>query len=503
MNTRLTLALAVSILFLGFKPLRAIIWTEEVVDSIPASALSLVVDGNDSPHIAYNGMAHEIMYARRDGASWQIEVVDPSGGHDPSLALDRYDVPHLIYNDETDSIIRYATRSGGSWSIETVDTLGTLTNNRYILDLDSRGFPHAVYNAAAVSPEFRELKYAFFDGVSWKISTIDTPGNDRVEDPSLALDDLDMPHIVYCHQIAGNIMDQEILYTTWDDGGWTRERIDGSGWTVSNCGNLSVRLDDTGRPHVSYFVGIYYPEERYRNYIRYATRNGLNWSVETLDLEADFSHDVGLAVDRWDGPHLIYRREAQRPLEPPEQLAWARNDGSGWSTQVLDDVDAQVPMIALDGRDDIHIVYRDGNRLIYRKGIPEVSLMIVPDRVTVPPGDSLVFTATFVNNRGAAIAGEAWIELEIPSGNSLLLPEAILNQPNPGPIALTPSETLAVEYVVEVPPAAPTGDYRVIGNVGLFAPGFLVDRDFFDVSVVELTRFREEVTFGGKGVRDD
>ncbi len=76
-------------MFFGVLPLHAIIWTEEVVDSIPInSTFSIATDAGDLPHIVYHGMEHKLKYARWDGVSWQIEVVDTSGGHDPSLVLD-------------------------------------------------------------------------------------------------------------------------------------------------------------------------------------------------------------------------------------------------------------------------------------------------------------------------------------------------------------------------------------------------------------------------------
>jgi len=122
---------------------------------------------------------------------WHIETVDGGIGGHTSISLDSNGYPHISYFDETNYDLKYAYFDGSSWQIETVDSegyVGIYTS----LSLDSGDYPHISYR----DETNYDLKYAYFDGSSWQIETVDSEGNVGMS-TSLFLDSGDYPHISY------------------------------------------------------------------------------------------------------------------------------------------------------------------------------------------------------------------------------------------------------------------------------------------------------------------
>ena len=81
------------------------------------SRSSLALDGAGRPHIAYNIWAypeHELRYARFDGFDWQIEILDTAAEtsrYDAmSLALDGDNQPHIAYGDLQPDDLKYTMK---------------------------------------------------------------------------------------------------------------------------------------------------------------------------------------------------------------------------------------------------------------------------------------------------------------------------------------------------------------------------------------------------------
>ena len=56
---------------------------------------------------------------------WETETVDESGwvGIDPMIAVDIEDNPHIAYYDQGNHDLKYAYFDGNSWTVETVDLI--------------------------------------------------------------------------------------------------------------------------------------------------------------------------------------------------------------------------------------------------------------------------------------------------------------------------------------------------------------------------------------------
>jgi hypothetical protein len=73
--------------------------------------VSLKIDTQDQPHIAYNDSGTGVLkYAAREDRKWVIDVVDRQGTVDtyPSLCLDSHGQPYISYYDFTNRQLRLA-----------------------------------------------------------------------------------------------------------------------------------------------------------------------------------------------------------------------------------------------------------------------------------------------------------------------------------------------------------------------------------------------------------
>ena len=78
-------------------------------------------------------------------------------GYWTSLALDSSSNPHISYYDYTNFNLKYAYYNGTTWQISTVDSIGEVGAWSSIA-LDSSDNPHISYNSQTNSA----LKYAYY-----------------------------------------------------------------------------------------------------------------------------------------------------------------------------------------------------------------------------------------------------------------------------------------------------------------------------------------------------
>ncbi len=157
------------------------------------------------------------------------------------------------------------------------------------MDLDADYNPHLAY----MDVLYCNLKYAYFDGASWDISTVDSAG-DVGAHSSLALDSNNYPRISYYDNTGDDLM-----YAMWNGSSWEITRVD----TLANTGTeTSMVLDSQDRPHISYQNLTY-------GSLKYAHFNGGSWEVTTVDPDAGYgagSHNTSIDLDSGDNPHITY-----------------------------------------------------------------------------------------------------------------------------------------------------------------------------------------------------
>jgi len=92
--------------------------------------LSLALDKQGNPRVAYAQPSGAIMLARRDSGAWTLERL-PSGsnvaliGERICLAIDSNGNPHLAYRDLTGGDLIHAVKTGSDWTFNHVVTLLT------------------------------------------------------------------------------------------------------------------------------------------------------------------------------------------------------------------------------------------------------------------------------------------------------------------------------------------------------------------------------------------
>ncbi|HDH04780.1 MAG TPA: choice-of-anchor D domain-containing protein [Nitrospirae bacterium] len=285
-------------------------WQTETVDTGREGGRypSLALDASGKPHISYLHTYNRIKYAYYDGASWQTETVEDytgdSGSGSSSLALDSSGRPHISYSFVTyqKKILKYAYHDGVSWNIETVDSEG-LVGSYNSLALDTSGRPHISY-ISYIDIRNADLKYAYYDGVSWQIETVDSETHVS-NSTSLELDTAGRPHISYYG-------DNSLKYAYYDGASWRIETIMDSAIPVSGTNVVgmytSLALDTAGRPHISYYANSGYADAMKSSYgdMKYAYYDGISWNIETVDNEENVGWWASLALDSSDNPHISY-----------------------------------------------------------------------------------------------------------------------------------------------------------------------------------------------------
>jgi len=240
----------------------------------------------------------------------------------------------------------------GGWHIEFVDTPDSSYYYYTSIALDSDDNPHISYYDSY--PNY-ELKYAFWNGSAWDITTVDNEEEVGAHS-SMALDSLDNPHISYQEWIWEDIeeWDTNLKYAFWDGSTWNISWVD-----TEECSGsyTSIAIDSEDKPHISYeqymWVKIGGILEKYDNKLKYAYWDGSSWNISVVDQVDDSGSFTSIAIDSYDNPHISYRRDH-------DCLMYAFWDGFAWYITSVDDTTSmslRETSIALDSSDNPHISY--------------------------------------------------------------------------------------------------------------------------------------------------
>ena len=260
-------------------------WSVEILDSTMCiTDVSMSVDRNGHPAIAWADVTPAIQYAWSEASGWHREVVE-SGSISCFVALgtDSAGCAHLCYYDVETSSLHYALRTSEGWSIEVVDDEGQVG---WFCDLalDVGGRPHVSYADYGNG----DLKYAVKGPAGWEIQVVDADRETGWE-TSIRVDQWGLPHIVYYD--SGT---RELRYARKDGGEWIILPITQGYSNGGFC--TSLALDEAAVPHAAFV-------DRYFGTLHYGRDEDGVWQFHTVSTSA---WDGALALDGAGNPHLAF-----------------------------------------------------------------------------------------------------------------------------------------------------------------------------------------------------
>jgi hypothetical protein len=255
-------------------------WRSHVLDACLVGYVSLALDGSGYPHITYKDFY--LRYARQGPTGWQFGFVpeDPYGGNYCSLALDSLGYAHVCYRYELspwDGFLRYAYEDASGWHfLDPGSEAGPSS-----LVLDAGKYPHiAVSNWCT-----HELLYFHQDSLGWHGESVTTG-----DQPCLKLGADGSPHLAF----SG--LNWALMYAHRDSSGWHLETVDQTGTTT--CWP-SLALSDLDCPHISYYDAV-------NDDLRLATKCGSVWHVEVVESKDDVGWFTSVAFDQFHRPRISY-----------------------------------------------------------------------------------------------------------------------------------------------------------------------------------------------------
>jgi hypothetical protein len=99
-------------------------------------------------------------------------------------------------------------------------------------------------------------------------------------------------------------------------------------------------------------------------------------------------------------------------------------------------------------------------------------------------GDTFYFRTLIQNHMGSPVSGDYWLSILLPNLNEILIPEGLLNLPNPLSGQVPAGGTLQPDNELSIPGGAPVGSYSLIGRIGVH-PNTVIDADTVGIEVVE------------------
>jgi sugar lactone lactonase YvrE len=218
---------------------------------------------------------------------------------------------------------------------------------RYIMRLDSSGNPCILFTGyyKVTSWTENDLYFTRWNGSAWTKADKVTPGYDNLTSINferlgdLRLDASDYPIIVWQ---GGNGEDQIVYFSRWNGSAWTYmdgttggyENISGPNGSV---GNVSLKLDPSGKPCVAFYKDIIYGSGT-NNEIMFTHWDGSSWrGLATTEARDNLTNDASqeyspiFALDSNGYPNMIWQDYRDYSTGKSE-IYFSKWNGTAWTT---------------------------------------------------------------------------------------------------------------------------------------------------------------------------
>jgi hypothetical protein len=325
-------------------------WRAKTVDSADGS-IDLALDAAGSPHISYDNDG--LYRARPLGQDWDRTYIDDRAYH-TSIAVDSGGFGHILYfrGSSRDDTLKYAWEDSEGWHPASFNLPGLDVGRYNDLAVDTSGDLHMAFSTwrcmlwgpggNCISWDPSDLVYMVLHEGEFQASVVGY----SAEYVSIALDDSGAPHVSY-----HNGYNETLKYARPGFAG--AHTVDESA-TVGLYASVAVEGQGASLvPHIAYYDAT-------NEDLKYAYASGpdfyhLEWHTEPVDTAGDVGRYASIALDADGYPHITYYDGDNQDLE------YAYQDDQGWHRETVDS-DGDVgrwSSLAIDGDGNLHVAYYD------------------------------------------------------------------------------------------------------------------------------------------------
>jgi hypothetical protein len=304
------------------------------------AGLSIAVDDNGNPHLAYNrGIDFNGAYrhAYKQGGTWRYNTIEDRSGVHSSLGFSN----GFLYGSYQDPILadaRFASYNGSNWTTELVSDIFPVEGQYTSLAFDQAGGPHIAYYEGSGADN---AIHAFRFGGGWLGEAAAGFGTNERQGlyTSIALTAEDT--IFISHVGVGALGVNRARLTELSGPEW--QTVDISPTIIAGGSATAVVATSTGQPIVAFMGGALYVADR----LTFST-----WAITPVDTLTFEDSDLEMRLDSQGQPHVAYQKGLA--------LRHAYRDGAGvWHKETIDAPTLGIGALdlAIDGSDVLHIGY--------------------------------------------------------------------------------------------------------------------------------------------------
>ena len=305
------------------------LWKQETVDYTRGYKISLRLDSQDRPHLAYQSYDNGVpllKHSERHDDIWETTLLDNENPGSASIALDENDDPHIIFRSKHTLVHQY--RSNDLWIKKLINvensfaestacafdednrlcTIALCTNFNSISKLTrgknewteeylwNYGFIDNMISNVDNNNHFQtaftefsghQLEYAIKLDGGWAIDIVEeSQGNSIYKPYSLRVDNYNNPHILYKS-------DSVLVHAERTETGWVKETLTENEAVYS--ADMAIGAD--GKVFVLFST---YDD------LWFCSRQSGQWVTETFDQGPYVS--LSMCLDRSDNPHFAYNK---------------------------------------------------------------------------------------------------------------------------------------------------------------------------------------------------